>query len=234
VLEAVRVRGRNYPISHEALTDHKRQNKPDTRPWRVAFIKTYTWDKAEPYARESMLKLIDRLSALDDVEAATVDLPSEFDCSHDVHATIYNKTLSYYFQNEFRKSELVSPVMNDLIRKGKEITFAAYTAAIGTQDRLRAAMDAFMQDYDVLISLSTAGTAPLRNVEEAPDPSLIWTMLHLPVVAVPAFTTGDHLPFGFQACSRKYNDHMLLNFLDYLYSRDLIPKRMNPICGGQS
>jgi len=29
-----------------------------------------------------------------------------------VHATIYNRALAYYFQQEHQRSELVSPVMN--------------------------------------------------------------------------------------------------------------------------
>ena len=231
VFEIVRVRGQNYPISHQALSDNKRQNKADHKPWRVAFIKTYTWQKAEPYAKESMLKFIGQLGQLKDVDIKEIDLPDAFNCSHEVHRTIYNKTLSYYFQNEFRNSQLVSEVMNDLIKEGQKISLADYTKAIEIQNQLCATMDMLMQEYDVLISLSTAGVAPLRNIVETPDPSLIWTMLHLPVVAVPAFINKDKLPFGFQVGARKYNDYLLLNFLDYLYKHELIPKKINPIWG---
>ncbi len=230
VFDIVRVRGNNYPLSHGPLSDQQRQNKPDSRPWRVAFIKTYTWDKAERYAQESMLTYVERLGKLKGVEAKVVDLPSEFDCSHDVHATIYNKTLSYYFKNEYQNTDLVSTVMRALMEQGRAITHAEFTKAINTQNQLCASMDKIMQEYDVVVSLSTAGAAPLRSVMETPDPSLMWTMTHLPVIAVPAFTTGRGLPFGFQVCARKYNDYLLLNFLDYLYSHDLIPKKMNPVC----
>ena len=73
-----------------------------------------------------------------------------------------------------------------------------------------------LKQHDVLISLSTSGVAPPREIEEKPDPSLIWNTLQLPVVAVPMFVNIKNLPFGFQICSRKYNDYLLLNFLDYL------------------
>ena len=39
VFEAIRVKGKNYPISNEALTDKNRQYKDKSRPWRVAFLK---------------------------------------------------------------------------------------------------------------------------------------------------------------------------------------------------
>ena len=125
---------------------------------------------------------------------------------------------------------MISDIMRELIEKGKAISRSDYAKAIEMQDYLCASMDKLMQDYDVLISLSTAGAAPLRDVMETQDPSLIWTMVHVPVIAVPAFAAG-HLPFGFQACSRKYNDYLLLNFLDYLYGNNLIPAKMNPLCG---
>ena len=38
------------------------------------------------------------------------------DRSHEVHSTVYNRSLVNYFQAEFERSELVSPIMNDLIR----------------------------------------------------------------------------------------------------------------------
>lgn len=229
VFEAVRVHGRDYPLSNQALKDPNRQNKLDSRPWRVAFIKTYTWGKAESYAKESMLKYIDQLNRMKNIEVEMVDLPSEFDCSHDVHATIYNKTLFYYFKKEYQNAELVSDIMIELIEDGQKITLSDYSKAIEMQNRLIASMDQLMQEYDVLISLSTAGIAPLRNVIETPDPSLIWSLLHLPVIAVPAFTNGNNLPFGFQVCSRKYNDYKLLHFLGYLYDNNLIPRKMNPL-----
>jgi Asp-tRNA(Asn)/Glu-tRNA(Gln) amidotransferase A subunit family amidase len=85
------------------------------------------------------------------------------------------------------------------------------------------ATDEMFGKYDVLISLSTAGEAPLRDVPELPDPSLMWTLCHLPVVSVPQFTSPNGLPFGLQVAARKYNDYLLFSFIDYLRSNDVIP-----------
>ena len=90
-------------------------------------------------------------------------------------------------------------------------------------------MNEILKKYDVTISLSTAGVAPPREIEEKPDAALIWNTLQLPVTAVPAFVNENNVPFGFQVCSRKYNDYLLLNFLDYLHENDMIPEKMNPV-----
>jgi Asp-tRNA(Asn)/Glu-tRNA(Gln) amidotransferase A subunit family amidase len=90
------------------------------------------------------------------------------------------------------------------------------------------AMDRLFHDHDILVSLSTAGDAPLRHATELPDPALIWTACHLPVVSVPKFVSPQRLPFGAQVVARRYNDLQLLRFLSYLRSIDEIPASAYP------
>ena len=89
-------------------------------------------------------------------------------------------------------------------------------------------MDNFMNDYDAIITLSTSGKAPLREVEEINDSALMWTLTHMPVVSAPNFKSPDNIPFGLQITARKYNDIMLFNLIDYLISTELIPNTCNP------
>ena len=83
----------------------------------------------------------------------------------------------------------------------------------------------FFADFDVIISLSTAGVAPSRETTELPDPALMWTLTHLPVVSVPQFTSPSGLPFGMQVVARKYNDYLLFDFLDQLQLSGYIPSK---------
>ena len=229
IFEALRVRGKNYPISNAVLCDTQRQNKGKSRPWRVAFFKTYTWADAEGYAKNTIEKYLNKLGNLTDLDIVEVELPNEFERIHNLHSTIYRKSLSYYFSNEYKNFEKMSDKMANLIEKGIKISPTEYYDAINEQDALCYSMDEILKQYDVLISLSTSGVAPPREIEEKPDPALIWNTLQLPVAAIPAFVNENNLPFGFQVCSRKYNDYLLLNFLDYLHENDMIPKKMNPV-----
>ena len=155
-------------------------------------------------------------------------LPKEFERIHELHSVIYKKALSYYFSKEYKTFDQMSDIMIDLIEQGLKISPTYYNDAINEQLFFINSIDKIMQKYDVLLSLSTAGIAPPREIEEKIDSSLIWNTLQLPTAAVPRFT-NNNLPFGFQVCSRKYNDLLLLNFLDYIYEKEMIPQKMYPM-----
>lgn len=229
IFEIIRIKGSNFPFSYKALSDITRQNKPESRPWRVAFVKTHTWDYAYDYAKKEILSYINKLSEDKSIEIIEVNLPEELNKAHETHATIYNKALSYYFKEEFKKAELVSPIMNQLIEEGNSISVEKYHSALTYQTKLCHIMDEILEGFDAMISLSTAGEAPLREEVERPDPALMWTMMHLPVVSVPAFISSSGLPFGMQIAARKYNDLLLFKFLDYLRANNLIPEQSNPV-----
>lgn len=232
VFEVLRVHGMNYPMSHAALNDPARRAKPARRPWRIAFCKTHTWKNAPQYAREAIAAFADKLGAAKGIEVSEVALPAVINRSHEVHAAIYNKTLSYYFSGEFNRHELVSPIMNDLILKGRATSVAVYQRALRQQEDIAAAMDGLLSRYDALISLGTAGEAPERHVEELPDPSLIWTLAQLPVVCVPQFRSPAGRPFGVQFAAKRYSDYLLFELIGDLAARGAIPVKSQALTPG--
>lgn len=229
VFDSIRVHGPDYPFSYNALRDKARQNKLENRPWRIALVRTHTWQYAFDYAKSALLKWAKKLSEDKLIEIIEADLPEEINNAHAIHSVIYDKTLSYYFEEEYRKSELVSPIMNEIIKRGNGISIRQYHDALKEQEKLCHVMDSYLQGFDAMISLSTAGEAPLRDTTENPDPALIWTMTHLPVVSAPVFVSPNRLPFGVQLVARKYNDYRLFKFISYLRSLDLLPSSTNPI-----
>ncbi len=231
IFDVLRVQGLDYPISHAALSNPERQNKPANRPWRVALVQTQTWDTAADYAKDALLQFANQLAKTPDIQVERVALPTEMLSGHEIHATIYNKTLSYYFQDEYKRAELVSPIMHDLIRQGQQIRLQQYYDALKQQDRMIHAMDQFFQNYDIVLSLSTTTEAPLRHQPENRDPALLWTMTHLAVVSAPTFISPNGLPFGTQIVARKYNDYLLFQFIEYLLQQQILPPGPNPQLG---
>jgi len=229
VFDVLRVHGLDYPISHRLLNDPTRQEKPIGRPWRVALVKTHTWEHAPEYAKNALFEWARALSQDAGIEVIEKDIPLEMTEAHGVHSTIYDCTLAYYFQEEFKKKELVSPIMNEIIERGQSVTPLQYQQALKRQEDLAATMDAFFNEFDVLISLSTAGEAPLRGELEKPDPALIWTLTHLPVISAPVFLSPAGIPYGAQLVSRKYNDILLFKFAGYLRDRGLITPGPQPV-----
>lgn len=229
VWDVVRVHGKDYPISYALLNDAARQEKPKNRPWRVAVAKTHVFSLAPDYAQQALDEWVSRLAKLPDIEVHYIDLPDIMERAHEIHASIYNKCLAYYFKEEYKKAELVSPIMNELIEAGNKISNEEHQSALRMQVEMAASMDDLLQEYDVMVSLSTAGAAPLREEREIPDSALMWTMTHLPVISVPAFVSPDRLPFGLQLSARRYNDPLLFKFADYLRTLGCIPDKAVPV-----
>lgn len=227
VFELIRVHGPNFPVSDRALSDVSRQTKPGNRPWKVAVVRTHTWEHAPDYAKRALLDFASRL-AVAGIEIREPELPAQIAQSHAIHETIYNKTLSYYFAEEYKKAELVSPIMNELIETGNGISVESYHQALRAQEETIRVMDVFASQYDAIVSLSTSGEAPPRHDLERPDPALIWTLTQLPVVSVPACVSPSGMPFGIQMAARKYNDKLLFGLLDDLRTQGLVPEGAHP------
>jgi len=224
----IRVKGINYPFSHSAFTDKQRQIIKD-RPWKIKFVKSHVWDSAEPYAKKFLKEFVTKLSEHSDFEVEELDLPREFESSHEMHEKIYAKSLSYYFKDELKNKTLVSEVFYELASKSKNISYTQFNDAIKYQFKLGKILDKLFKEFDIIVSLSTAGHAPFRNEREKEDPSLIWTLCGNPAVSVPAFKTPEDLPMGLQIVCRKYNDLLLLQFLKSLKNKKLIPNGPYPL-----
>jgi Asp-tRNA(Asn)/Glu-tRNA(Gln) amidotransferase A subunit family amidase len=229
LFDGLRVDGRDYPVSHRAFTDTARQSTPTNRPWRVAFVRPHVWQHAPAFAQAAMERWVQQLAADPRFEVVEAQLPEEMAECHPLHATIYNRALAYYFKEEFKKAELVSPVMNGLIEAGQQISPESYASALERQVELARVMESFSRGYDVMVTLSTAGPAPLRHVEERPDSALMWTLTQLPSISAPVFKSPaeglrGNLPFGLQLVARRYNDPLLLKFVAEAVERGHLPK----------
>jgi Asp-tRNA(Asn)/Glu-tRNA(Gln) amidotransferase A subunit family amidase len=229
MFDVLRVHGSNYPISNNALSDDDRQSRRKGQPWKVAFVKTHTWEYAYEHSKIAITDFVSKISVDKEIEVTEVTLPSVLESSHAIHQTIYDKTLSYYFQEESLKADQVSDIMNKIVARGNDISVNEYYEALERQNLVIHAMDEFFDDYDIIISLSTAGEAPLREETEKPDPALMWTLSHLPVISCPVFTSPEGMPFGLQITSRKYNDIKLFRFADHLLKLNFIPAGANPL-----
>ena len=222
VFDALRVHGRNFPLSHAALSDEQRQAAPTRRPWKVAVVRPHIWHHVPTHAASNFDTWCAELAKSPRFDVREMVLPASMASSHLVHETIYNKALAYYFQDEFMRAELISPVMNRLITAGQLVTPAQYHIALDEQVKLARSMDDFFTDADVIVTLSTAGEAPLRDEEEKPDSALMWTLTHLAAVSAPVFKSPQGLPFGLQLVARRYNDPLLFRFIAEVASHGLL------------
>lgn len=213
--DSLREYGADYPYIYQYLEDPKRQTRTN-RPWRIALIKTPVRENESPAVKQALNKFANDI-IYNNILVEEVELPSEVNKAHDVHKTIYDKTLSYYFQSEFAKNkDEISDIMIELIKHGRTITLNDYKNALKEQYKISKVLDGFFEKHDIILVPSTSTPAPKLGEKEKPDTSLIWTFCGNPTLSVPQFKTSDELPYGLQVVARKYNDYLLLNFVDML------------------
>ena len=225
MLDALRVRGADYPIVDSAFGDTTGGLPPHKGNWRVGIAKGAYLDHAEGYAKDALAAWVDKLSATPGIEVVDADWSREVDAAHDIHATIYDTSLAYYFKEESAHGELVSPIMNELIARGREVGIEAYRSALYEQEELIKKIDRRFDEVDFVVTLSTAGVAPPREEVERPDSALIWTLLHLPALSAPVFQDASGLPFGLQIVGRRYSDQRMMQFVDDLVAKGLLPAK---------
>ena len=222
LFEVCRVHGEDYPIADALLSDLQKQS-PKGKRWRVGLVTSslWVWGKMSPYAQEAVKTFANELSK-NGILVEELDLPSDFNSAHEIHGTIYDKTLAYYFREEFKKHTLVSKVMYEIITRGNRLTVEQYTQALERQTQLARKLDHLFEKYDVILAPSTAGQAPRLGEDDIPDSCLIWTLCGVPVLNLPFFKSPEKLPFGAQILSRRYQDPLLLKFAKLV--EELFPK----------
>ena len=229
LLDATRVRGPNYPFVYRNVDAQGAFPKPSGERWRIGFVKTPAWRCATAYARAAIEDLSSRIARHDVFDVEEIPDAPELADAHDIHATIYAKSLSYYFRHEAQYSSVLSPIMSRMIAEGDAISTEQFRDALRRQEVLAAALDRALVPYDAVLSLATASAAPLREDAELPDPSLIWTLAHLPTIAAPAFRAPDGLPFGAQLIARRWGDYRLLQAVEALVTAGVLPAGSTPV-----
>jgi len=139
---------------------------------------------------------------------------------HPLHATIYNKSLSYYFQEEYSHGTAMSPLMSEMIDIGNKISARDFSDALSKQPMYRSKFDPVFEKYDFLVTSSTATPAPKLGEREVDDTCLIWSFFGYPVLGVPVFKSKEqNLPYGLQIVAPKFCDFPLLSFGQLIIDR---------------
>lgn len=216
LFDVLRVRGLNYPIVDAALADLGRR-KPEARAWRVGVLEGPKSQLVTPAVCHNFEAAQSRLAAAG-CELRPLRLPTVFEGAHEVHETLYRRSLCYYFRMEWESGKHeFSPGLAAMIAGGTRISMAQYEAALRDQAAIARAYDELLKDVDVVICPSTADEAPVGlDSPDIPDHCLIFTMCYAPTLSVPLLRGSTGLPVGLQVAARRFNDYDLLDFARFL------------------
>lgn len=222
-LDEIIVTGENWPLSYET-TSKKSAREKGNRTWKIAVAKTHMWGYVENYVADAFESLINKIAKDRDFDLIEMTLPIEFEESHRIHSTIYDKTLSYYFKEEFKNKDLISPIMYEIISHGKNITLDEYKEALAKQAKLRMRLEEILSNrhIDAIITNSTSSHAPKFKVDDIPDNALIWTLTSSPVISMPAFISPAGLPFGVQFIGKRFHDYLLIELAKAIVNKGYV------------
>jgi Asp-tRNA(Asn)/Glu-tRNA(Gln) amidotransferase A subunit family amidase len=215
LFEAIRVRGRDFPYVERGLRDATYSVGDSVH---IGYIDEGLW-VFDGYQRETLdafRRLLDELAKVPGVTLERYSPGQDLNRVHELHGLIYDKTLAYYFAEEFEQHTLISGLMYEIIERGRKIGLPEYVAATEEQAAISRREGERLSGYDMLLTPSTAGVAPLLEAPETPDTCLIWTFLGMPAISVPAFGSTEGLPFGLQAVAPRFGDLRLLTLAEAL------------------
>jgi amidase len=168
-------------------------------PLRIGLCVSSQWEHARP----ASLQAVDRMRrALEDAGASVRDLslPQDMELTLAMQDRITNYEARCSLSHEYRHHrERLSPRLRGRLAGADSIGMADYLRMLQDAADARTVAASLFDDIDVLLYPATEGEAE-AGLDESGSPRFgaLWTLLHLPTVAVPVGTGPSGMPVGVQ------------------------------------
>ena len=188
------------------------QHAPSPVP-RVGLCRTVHWGLADRAARERLEACAAHLASAG-ARVFDRELPASCDGLLDRQRTILLFEMTRNFAAEaLRYRTLLSNDMREALVAGRSIGLDEYRQAQAQAERDRVALDALLADFDFLLTLAAPGEAPAgQSFTGDPIFNSMWTLLHVPCLALPAGKGPGGLPLGVQLVAARRQDQKLLHW----------------------
>jgi amidase len=193
----------------------------DARDLRIGFCRSPFWDQADA-ATQAHVASCARYLASAGARVTGVELPRDFAQIESVHRRISSFE---FVRNRAWEIDKHWEGISDTLKKGRlqhgmKCTFAEYQAARSEAERLRRVLDDVFADYDILLTPSAAGVAPVGlNETGTAIFCAIWTTCHVPSLTLPLFTGPHDLPIGVQCVARRNADRDLFAVAQWIMAQ---------------
>ena len=177
----------------------------------IRIARTAAWPQALAESRAALDRAVQQLARAGFV-VEEPPLPASFETLIDDQKTVMAYEAAGSLCDEYRRHHAeMSPQILQLVETGRSTTQQAYEAALARARSAAADHAAWLDGADAVLTPSATGGAP-AGLEATGDPvfSRLWTLLGLPAVSLPGYTTADGLPVGVQLVGRLGGDDELL------------------------
>ena len=134
------------------------------------------------------------------------------------HKTIMEVDIAKSFMQDYNRSkDAMSPVLCDVIERGKGYLAMDYNVAVEHIEALNKAMDEIMLEYDAILTPAATSEAP-SGLESTGSPVFCtpWTFCGMPAITLPLMQGSNDMPIGVQLVSAKGDDARLLRTANWL------------------
>jgi amidase len=191
------------------------------RPLRIGFCRTHNWDAVEPSTQKSLEDAAQTLARAG-ADVRDVEMPPEFAGLNAAHRTItgFEFVRTFTWEIEHHWDEISETLRGGRLADGLSCSLETYYEAKVLAERCRGEADAVFADYDILLTASAFGEAPLGwNAFVGVPVFQMWTMLHVPSITLPVFKGPNGMPVGAQLISRRRDDRGLFAAAQWVQER---------------
>ena len=187
---------------------------------RIGLCRTPLWERAQPETR-SAVEAAARKACEAGASVVDFDLPADFarlSQSRDVINNVERaRSLSWEWTHH-RGS--ISTGLSASIATGLTTSDTAYRDELRFAAQARARLDELIGNFDVLLAPCVTGEAPV-GIAYTGDPAFqgLWTILHVPTLALPAARGPHGMPVAVQIVARRQDDARLLACASWLRDR---------------
>ncbi len=173
--------------------------------------KTPYWNQAEPAAQQALATAAARLQNAG-ARIEELELPGRFGSLHDVQMTLtYGEGGPAFLPELLMHGDRLHVEFREMADNKRAVTGAMMVEAYDAAADCRKAFDALFNGFDVVLTPSAPGEAP-KGLHTTGDWVFngMWTVMHMPCLAIPCITGPTGLPVGIQIVGPRYSDARLL------------------------
>jgi Asp-tRNA(Asn)/Glu-tRNA(Gln) amidotransferase A subunit family amidase len=184
---------------------------PPADKLRIAICPSPVFEQAAAETRAALARGAEILAA-SGARCETLHLDPSFDGLVDAHETIALAETRAAFLAEYRRAgHLLDDDFKAKVENRAGITSQRLRDAYDLAGECRAAFDRIAAGYDAVLTPAAIGEAPVGLASTGDHVfNRIWTLLHVPCVAVPGFQGPNGLPVGLQLVGPRFEDGRVL------------------------
>jgi Asp-tRNA(Asn)/Glu-tRNA(Gln) amidotransferase A subunit family amidase len=191
-----------FDTADRAMVSHKPSllqalQQEDTRPPRLAFVKSPAWMQGDGAMRASIEAFVSTLK--DSFEITETELPSGFEKIIRLQQIVqFSDIARNYGPIADAEPDRVSEKLKEVIAEGRSFSSASYDDARNEQETLYEALRPILVHNDAILTPAAAGIAPIGlQATGSPMFNGLWTYLGMPCISLPLLTV-DAMPVGVQ------------------------------------